>query len=310
MALTARPQPSQRLVLLAATAIAISLAPLAARAEDEAYDSGSTTHVLRLLAESRVAAYHGRLTDAIAEDSRAIAEAPEDSDAYLSRAHHEEAAGLFKAAAADLDRATAMHPDSFALVMSRVRLALMQGQADTAVALMKQVPALPKNTVWHGSGRQAENQHTESYMFEYASIASFLLHKDGEALADMDHMMNWETIKPWYILSNYCYLATVAGRPDMGEVACQQAIDQKQHDIGQYDSMGFAHLRQKEWAKAVLDYTTSLETRPDLTFSLYGRGIAKRALGDKAGGDADIASATRDEPDIANIMKRLGAPEV
>jgi len=286
-------------LLASAAAFLIAVSPLTGHAEDATYDSGSTPHLRRLLEESHVAFYHGRLSQAIRIDTRAIAEAPDDSHTYLSRAGHEAAAGIYAAANADLDRATGMHPDAFGLVMWRIRLDLMQGQAEQAIALMKQVPDMPKNTYWHNSGRQFETQHTESYMFEYASIASFLLHKDGEALADMQHMMNWETVKPWYILANYCYLATIAGRPDMGEVACEQATEGTDRDIGQYDSLGLARLRQKKWNEAIAAYSKSLETRDDLTLSLYGRGIAKHAIGDKSGGDADIAAATHDEPDIA-----------
>jgi hypothetical protein len=65
-------------------------------------------------------------------------------------------------------------------------------------------------------------------------------------------------------------------------------------------------VRMKQWDKAIAEYDKALYGRPDLTISLYGRGVAKRAKGDVAGGNADIAAATRDEPDIANIMQRLG----
>ena len=124
----------------------------------------------------------------------------------------------------------------------------------------------------------------------------------------MANMMTNETVSPWYILSNHCYTAAVAGLLETAELTCQEAIEGKAHDIGQYDSLGFVHLRMKAWAKAVADYNQALYYRSDLTLSLYGRGVAKRALGDVAGGNTDIAAATHDEPDIANIMKRLGAP--
>jgi tetratricopeptide (TPR) repeat protein len=97
---------------------------------------------------------------------------------------------------------------------------------------------------------------------------------------------------------------------DSAELACQQSIEENSHDIGQYDSLGYVHVRMKQWDKAIADYNKAIDDRPDLTLSLYGRGIAKRAKGDIAGGNADIAAATRDEPDIANIMKRLGVPAI
>jgi tetratricopeptide (TPR) repeat protein len=96
----------------------------------------------------------------------------------------------------------------------------------------------------------------------------------------------------------------------MAELTCTEAISRNSHDLGEYDSLGLVHLKMKQWDKAIADYNQSLYYRSDLTLSVYGRGLAKRAKGDVAGGNADIAAATRDEPDIANIMTRLGAPAV
>jgi tetratricopeptide (TPR) repeat protein len=115
---------------------------------------------------------------------------------------------------------------------------------------------------------------------------------------------------PWHLLADHCYVAAIAGLLETAELTCEEAIEQNAHDIGQYDSLGFVHLRMKAWDKAIADYNRALSSRPDLTLSLYGRGIAKRARGDIAGGDADIAAAKKSEPDIANIMKRLGAPVI
>ena len=90
------------------------------------------------------------------------------------------------------------------------------------------------------------------------------------------------------------------------ELACQESIAQNAHDIGQYDSLGYVHVRMKQWDKAISDYDKAIDNRPDMVRSLYGRGVARLAKGDTAGGNADIAAAQRDEPDIANIMRRLG----
>lgn len=38
--------------------------------------------------------------------------------------------------------------------------------------------------------------------------------------------------------------------------------------------------------------------------SLYGRGVAKRQIGDYVGGDADIDAAKRIQPDIAEAFVR------
>jgi hypothetical protein len=147
-------------------------------------------------------------------------------------------------------------------------------------------------------------------VYAYRSITEQLQHQDVASLNDMEQMMKLETDHPYYILAKYCDVAGSAGLLDSAELTCGESIENNSHDIGQFDTLGLVHLRMKAWDKALADYNTALAKRPDLTVSLYGRGICRRARGDIAGGDADIAAATRDEPDIANIMRRLGAPAI
>jgi hypothetical protein len=90
--------------------------------------------------------------------------------------------------------------------------------------------------------------------------------------------------------------------------ACNESISRHPRDQGAYDSRSFTEVTLHDWDRAVADYTQELYYRPDLSLSLYGRGIARRAKGDKAGGDADIAAATTNEPHVADIMTRLGVP--
>ena len=315
---------SPRLMQDRRTSAAIILLSCAAAfpvaAQTPAYDSNGSEQLMNVLGASYVSAHHGRLTDAIAKDSRVIAQSPNFGVAYLTRATHYMDAGLYDAAAADLDRVGAMHPDSDEIESARTRLALLRGDALGALAHIKTFAKLPEQTFWHspfeagadefGNGHlHLKSQHAIAHMLAYSSIAELMKNQNDAALADMDAMLKIEITAPWHVLNDYCFIAGVAGQLDMAELTCQDSISRNPHDTGQYDSLGFAHLRMRAWSKAVADYNTALNNRPDLTFSLYGRGIAKHALGDKAGGDADIAAATKDEPDIANIMKRLGAPQ-
>ncbi len=246
---------------------------------------------------------------------------PSYGDAYIARSHHYEDAGLYAQAGADLERAALMRPDDMSLAMSRVRLALFRVDPAGAVAALKRALALPLHSARHISGEvTAYNTgsdehryvtgHMESYADEYASIAEQLQHHDEASILAMQNMLKIETEHPEHILADYCFVAGVAGLLDSAEVACQQSIEDNAHDVGQYDSLGYVHVRMKQWDKAIADYNKALDDRDDLTLSLYGRGIAKRAKGDIAGGNADIAAATRAEPDIANIMKRMGVPAI
>jgi tetratricopeptide (TPR) repeat protein len=299
-------------------AMACAAGALHAETTQPVYDSGGTGTAQRHLADAARAAYHGRYTEALGETSKALALAPSYGEAFEVRAQFEMEAGLYKDAAADLAHVTAMHPDDIGLGMMRVELALRQGDAVGTMTALKSALALPTASYWHqpyeagtygaGSGTHYHvTRHMETYANEYVSIAEQLLHNDNESLAAMQRMLQVEAQDhPEHIMANYCYLAGVVGLLESAELLCQQSIEVNAHDIGQYDSLGFVHVRMKQWDKAIADYNKALDNRADLTLSLYGRGLAKRAKGDIAGGNADIAAATKNEPDIANIMKRLG----
>ena len=47
-----------------------------------------------------------------------------------------------------------------------------------------------------------------------------------------------------------------------------------------------------------IDFDQAIGTNPNNAFALFNRGMAKKALGDGAGGDADIAKARSIQPDI------------
>ena len=108
--------------------------------------------------------------------------------------------------------------------------------------------------------------------------------RNAEALADLDRVASIH--------------------PDTAEVFVLRAeLDLRQRAAS---SALLVYFKMRQWDKAIADYDRALRARPDLTLSLYGRGVARHAKGDRAGGDADIASATQGEPDIANVMTRLG----
>ena len=124
-------------------------------------------------------------------------------------------------------------------------------------------------------------------------------------------MLKLEPQHPEHILANYCYDGG-GGRDCWSPRNWLARVDfENSHDIGQYDSLGYVHLRMKQWDKAIADYNKALDGRPDFTLVVVWAGAwhaAPRAMW--RGGNADIAAAARDEPDIANIMRRLGRERV
>jgi Flp pilus assembly protein TadD len=295
---------------LSASALA-AIGPGTGRAETPAFDSGGTGNLSRQLVESYRAVRHGRYSEAIDIDTKAIAIAPSYGDAYWVRASTYMNAGRFAEAQADYDHVIKLRPGDFSPVLDLAQLLLVKGDAAASLAKIKVVVQMPVYTFHHegaGQGAYGATGHALSYIYAVSSVAEQVLHQDDAALGDMSRMLDTEKDHPEYLLSFYCWNAAVVGLLDSAEMTCQRAIEVNSHDIGQYDTLGYVHLRMKQWDKAIADYNKALDGRSDLTTSLYGRGVARRARGDIAGGNADIAAAVKGEPDIANIMQRLHAP--
>jgi tetratricopeptide (TPR) repeat protein len=276
-----------------------------AMAETSTFDSGGSVLQLRRLADADREAYHGRYTRAIAEIGKAIAEQPNFAAAYMERAYAYIEAGRFGEAASDLNRVAGMHPDAREVPIAQAISAIRQLQANAALASLAHAASLPTASMWDRQRRIA-GVYSASLFYAYRSLADQLAGDDKAALADLASAMQNEVERPWYILGRLCNSAAIVGLLDLAELTCQEAIDRSPRDLGEFDSLGLVHLKQKAWDKAIADYTRALGVRADLTLSLYGRGLAKRAKGDLAGSTADMAAAQAGEPDIANIMASRG----
>jgi tetratricopeptide (TPR) repeat protein len=82
--------------------------------------------------------------------------------------------------------------------------------------------------------------------------------------------------------------------PDMVIEGCSQLITEADNPAALapvYYNRGNAYFDKKDWSNAVADYTKALNLRPKYPTAMNNRGIAKLHMGDKAGGDADMAAA-------------------
>ncbi|MEZ0220814.1 MAG: hypothetical protein ACAH22_11015, partial [Tardiphaga sp.] len=72
------------------------------------------------------------------------------------------------------------------------------------------------------------------------------------------------------------------------------------------DSRGLVNLKNGQSKNAIADFDAALKINPQLTSSLYGRGLAKHRLGQTAEGDLDITNAKAMDPDIVKEFASYG----
>ena len=65
-------------------------------------------------------------------------------------------------------------------------------------------------------------------------------------------------------------------------------------------------MKLQQPAQAIADYNEALKLAPQKARALFGRGIARRNIGDKTGAEADFAAAKAAQSDIADEVRRFG----
>jgi tetratricopeptide (TPR) repeat protein len=72
-----------------------------------------------------------------------------------------------------------------------------------------------------------------------------------------------------------------------------QAVRLKPDYAIAYNARGYAHHLARQFKQAIADYDEAIRLNPKYVNAYRNRGNAKRASGDSAGGDADLATATK-----------------
>jgi tetratricopeptide (TPR) repeat protein len=193
------------------------------------------------------------------------------------------------------ERAQALFPASSTAYHNRAAANIQRGLYDRALPdLQRAVEVDPTNPMGYLSrGSLYEAQHR----FELA-------------LADFDRAIELNPASAG-AYSNRCWIKVVLYRVDLAD--CNRAVALAPNDrieTGFYaaalGSRGYAFLRLKRAAAAVRDFSAALAIAPNRPSTLYGRGLAKRLTGDKAGGNADMAAAARIKQDVAAEYARYG----
>ncbi|MDQ2928717.1 MAG: tetratricopeptide repeat protein, partial [Pseudomonadota bacterium] len=87
---------------------------------------------------------------------------------------------------------------------------------------------------------------------------------------------------------------------------CDAAVDADSKNPNYLDSRGWVYLRLGKYKEALSDFDRGIGYRPEGPWSLYGRGLTKKRLGDAVRGEADLAAARKMQPDIDLKVAHVG----
>ncbi|MGA7675504.1 MAG: tetratricopeptide repeat protein [Rhizomicrobium sp.] len=92
------------------------------------------------------------------------------------------------------------------------------------------------------------------------------------------------------------------GQYDQAIQDFDQAISLKPNDGNAFGYRGKSYYQLGQYARAIQDFDREIELGPLPSFGYYDRGLAKKRMGDEAGGDADIATAKGLDPSISSDL--------
>jgi len=78
----------------------------------------------------------------------------------------------------------------------------------------------------------------------------------------------------------------------------QSGTESKENVAIAYYNRALAYENKDDYTRAIADYDEALRLDPNDADALLYRGLDKQRLGDKAGGEADVAAAKRMNPNI------------
>ncbi len=117
-----------------------------------------------------------------------------------------------------------------------------------------------------------------------------------QAVADLDQAVRLRPDSS-EMLNQRCWVRATAGRLDAALPDCNASL-KLSPSASAYDSRGLVHLKAGRNALAIDDYTAALKLDPKYASALYGRGLARKGVGDAAGAAEDIAAAKQIRSDI------------
>nr|WP_315393535.1 tetratricopeptide repeat protein [uncultured Duganella sp.] len=223
---------------------------------------------------------------------RGIAEAP-DSTLYLVRARLRERADL-AGRRADIDKCLAIAACAGYALEPRIELELDDGKPGAALDLLSgQI-----------DGDKVDYAH-RPVMLAYRAIVYAKMGRAKQAAAGFEAARAAAGTR--HALNNLAwFLATQNTELPRALAAIDAALVNPARVPAHLDTKAMVLLRLGRYREAVAVYDEALALRPRMAFSRFGRGLAKRRAGDRAGAEADFKAARRAQPGVEGDYARMG----
>jgi tetratricopeptide (TPR) repeat protein len=247
-------------------------------------------NVEALLSRGDAFAQLGDLGRAMADLNRAVTLAPDNPTVLLTRGQVESRRGNLAGAARDYEAALKLDARYADAMINLAAIRSMQGQSGAAVDLLDQAIAIDRRN---------------PLAFYNRGYAEFALKQYDKAIADYSSAIEIEP-RMGLAYNNRALSRAIAGSDLVAALAdSDQALKLLPLNLEVRDTRGFIFLKLGDPALALNEYNAALTIDPNRALSLYGRGLARIAMGDAAG-KGDQEAAITINPEVANDFAIYG----
>lgn len=228
---------------------------------------------------------------AIADMDKAILKQP-SADHYFRRGWLHHVLGDAKSARADAEAGLALDSESNYGINLLATIRSEAGERDAAVAMLdERIEAGGKDK------------------FEFQMAKAMALGEAGEideGAALYDEVIAANPSNPVALNSRCWFRGTMKVALDGALKDCTKAIELAENPAAYLDSRAMVYFRLERMDEALADLEAALETSPELSSSLYLRGVIRKRRGDAAGAAEDLAAARLISPQIEKRFGRWG----
>ena len=219
--------------------------------------------------------------------SLAIRPTPE---AYLTRATNRPKTEV-DAALGDIVAAEELDPSDPNLAVSRMQVLAKAGRWQEELALVT---------------RAMKDKPNDRNLLQARAVTFVKLGKTDLAARDFAAIRAQAAGQPG-TLNSLCWTqATLGFALEAALTDCKAAVAAAPREPHILDSQGFVLLKLGRWKESIEAYDAALQIQPDLAQSLYGRGLAKRRLGQASEAEADLNAARRSSATVSREFAEYG----